>query len=124
MNKRRAAWDYVRRKAADFDVALLQETHDPLSSLEDQWRSVIWRPYSREPGARLATWGSAVLAPEFELKPYEPADNYPWLKELDGCVAIARSAAAPTLFASVHAQASPVPPEVLALHPWDEIPLC
>jgi endonuclease/exonuclease/phosphatase family metal-dependent hydrolase len=27
-------------------------------------------------------------------------------------------------FASVHAQASPVPAEVLALHPWDEVPLC
>jgi exonuclease III len=52
MNKRRSAWEYVRRHAANFDVALLQETHDPFSTLEDHWRSVIWRPYSRVPGSR------------------------------------------------------------------------
>ncbi len=49
---------------------------------------------------------------------------FPWLSELDGCVAIARSSREPTWFASVHAQASPVPPEILELHPWDEAPLC
>src|SRR4051794_13447802 len=43
MNKRRSAWDYVRRNAANFDVAVLQEAHDPFSTLEDQWRSVIWK---------------------------------------------------------------------------------
>ena len=124
MDKRRGAWDYVRRNAANFDVALLQETRDPLSSLEDQWRSVIWRPYSREPGSRLARWGSAVIAPALELEHYEPGEEFPWLRELDGCVAVARWAQEPTWFASVHAQASPVQPEILDLHPWDEVPLC
>ena len=124
MNKRRSAWDYVRRNAENFDVALLQETHDPFSTLEDQWRSVIWRPYSREPGSLLARWGSAVIAPRFELASYDPGEGFPWLRELDGCVAVARWTKDPTWFASVHTQASPVPREVLALHPWDEIPLC
>jgi exonuclease III len=124
MNKRRRASDYVRRNAANFDVALLQETHDPLSTLEDQWRSVIWRPYSREHGSRLARSGTAVIAPALELEPYEPGEDFPWLKKLDGCVAVARSAQQPTWFASVHAQASPVRPEILDLHPWDNVPLC
>jgi hypothetical protein len=125
MNKRRRAWDYVRRNAANFDVALLQETHDPFSSLEDQWRSVIWRPYSRERGSRRARHGSsAVVAPALHLEPYEPGDDFPWLRELDGCVAVARSPREPTWLASVHAQASPVRPEVLDRHPWDEVILC
>ena len=124
MGKRRRAWDYVRRNAANFDVALLQETHDPVSSLEDQWRSVIWRPYTREPGARLARWGSAVIAPELELEQYEPSEEFPWLRELDGNVAVARSAQEPTWFASVHTQASSVKPEILDRHPWDQVPLC
>ena len=123
MNKRRRAWDYVRRNSANFDVALLQETSDPLSSLEDQWRSVVWRPYTREQGSRLARFGSAVIAPALELQLYEPGEDFPWLKELDGCVAIARSARAPTWLASVHAQASAVREETLALHSWDEVPL-
>ena len=106
MGKRRRAWDYVRRNAANFDVALLQETRDPVSSLEHQWRSVIWRPYSREPGSRLAHWGSAVIAPALELEQYEPSEEFPWLRELDGNVAVARWAQEPTWFASVHAQAS------------------
>jgi hypothetical protein len=124
MNKRWGAWDYVRRNSARFDVALLQETHDPLSSLEDQWRSVVWRPYSRAQESQLAHFGTAVVAPALELQPYEPGDDFPWLSELDGCVAIARSERAPTWFASVHAQASPVRKEILALHAWDDVPLC
>jgi hypothetical protein len=124
MNKRRSAWQYVRSNASSFDVAMLQEAHDPLSTLEDQWRSVIWRPYSRAAGSRLAHWGSAVIAPTFDLEPYEPSQEFPWLRQLDGCVAIARWAKEPTWFASVHAQASPVSPEVLALHPWKHVPLC
>jgi hypothetical protein len=124
MNKRRGAWDYVRRNAAKFDVALLQETHDPLSSLEDQWRSVVFRPYSRDPRSRLARVGTAVVAPALELEPYEAGDDFPWLREFDGCVAVARSAGEPAWFASVHAQASPVRQEILDLHPWDEVPIC
>jgi Endonuclease/Exonuclease/phosphatase family len=124
MNKRRRAWDYVRRNAANFDVALLQETHDPLSSLEDQWRSVIFRPYSRELGSRLARFGSAVVAPLLELEPYAPGEDLPWLRKLDGCVAVARSARDPTWLASVHLQASPVRQEILDLHSWHEVPLC
>jgi hypothetical protein len=107
MGKRRGAWDYVRRNGVNFDVALLQETHDPISSLEDRWRSVIWRPYSREPGSRLAHWGSVVIAPALELEQYGPGDEFPWLRELDGCVAVAHWAQEPTWFASVHTQASP-----------------
>lgn len=124
MRERRGAWEYVRRNAANFDVALLQETGDPRSSLEDQWRSVIWRPYSREPGSRLARWGSAVIAPALELEQYEPGEDFPWLSELDGCVAVARSAQEPTWFASVHAQASPVQQAILDRHSWDDVPLC
>lgn len=124
MNKRQAGWDYLRRNAASFDVALLQEASDPLSSLENQWRSVVWRPYSRDPGSRLARFGSAVIAPAVELEPYEPGADFPWLRELDGCVAVARSAREPSWFASVHAQARPVPREILDLHPWHDIPLC
>jgi len=123
-NKRRAAWDYVRRNAESFDVALLQETHDPFSTLEDHWRSVIFRPYSRQAASRLARWGSAVIAPVLELEQYEPGADFPWLRELDGCVALARQAEAPTWFASVHAQASPVTRQILDLHPWDNVPLC
>lgn len=124
MNKRKGGWDYLRRNAANFDVALLQETGDPLSSLEDQWQSVIWRPYSRDPGSRLAHWGSAVVAPALELEGYEPGEEFPWLRELDGCVAIARCANEPTWFASVHTQASPVSQEILDRHPWEDVPLC
>src|SRR5262245_34350718 len=124
MGKRRGAWDYVRRKAGSFDVALLQETRDPLSSPEDQWRSVVWRPFTREPGAWLARWGSAVIAPELELEQYDPSDEFPWLRQLDGNVAVARWAQEPTWFASVHTQASSVKPEILELHPWDQVPLC
>jgi endonuclease/exonuclease/phosphatase family metal-dependent hydrolase len=43
---------------------------------------------------------------------------------MDGCVAVARWALDPTWFASVHAQASPVRPEILDLHSWEEVPLC
>jgi hypothetical protein len=124
MGKRRVSWDYVRRNAASFDVALLQETRDPASSLEDQWRSVIWRPRSRVAGAPLARWGSAVVAPALELEQYEPGEGFPWLRELDGCVAVARWAQEPNWFASVHAQASAVPPKVLARHPYDQVPRC
>ena len=124
MNKRRSAWDYVRRNVANFEVALLQEAHDPFSTLEDQWRSVIWRPYSRVPGSRLARWGSAVVAPGFKLERYDPGEEFPWLRELDGCVAVARSAQDPSWLASVHAQASPISREILGLHPWEGIPLC
>ena len=124
MNKRRRAWDYVRRNAANFDVALLQETHDPLSTLEDQWRSVIFRPYSGEPGSRLSCFGSAVIAPVLELEPYEPGEDLPWLKELDGCVAVARSEQEPTWLASVHTQASPVRQDILDRHSWHDVPLC
>ena len=126
MAKRRASppWDYVRRNAANFDVALLQETRDPASSLEDQWRSVIWRPFTRDPSAPLADWGSAVIAPELELEQYEPSEAFPWLRELDGNVAVARSTQEPTWFASVHTQASSVKSEILDRHPWDQVPRC
>lgn len=123
MGKRRRAWDYVRRNAANFDVALLQETRDPASSLEDQWRSVIWRPFTRDPGDRLSRSGSAVIAPGLELEQYEPSEAFPWLRELDGNVALARSTQEPTWFASVHTQAGSVKPKILDRHPWDHVPL-
>ena len=64
-----------------------------------------------------------MIAPALELQPYEPGEEFPWLRELDGCVAVARSAQAPTWLASLHAQASPVPEDILARHSWDEVPL-
>ncbi len=68
----------VGRNAANFAVALLQETVDPTQ-------------------------------PSSSLSQGKPSH---------------RSSREPTWFASVHAQASPVPPEILELHPWDEAPLC
>lgn len=75
MNKRRVAWDYIERNTAHFDVALLQEAHEPVSNLQLAWRSAIWRPYSRDPSSRLAHWGTAVVAPHLELDAYEPTDE-------------------------------------------------
>jgi hypothetical protein len=64
-----------------------------------------------------------VIAPALELEQYEPSEEFPWLRELDGCVPIARWAQEPTWFASVHAQGVPVSPERLDIYPWDEVPL-
>jgi hypothetical protein len=124
MNKQVQAWDYLRRNAAHFDVALLQETRDPRAWADERWRSVIWRPMSGEPGSRRTLWGSAVIARSLELKEAVPSDAFPWLGRLGGSVAVARSTSNPTWFASVHTYASPVPQEVLKLHPHGQGPLC
>lgn len=124
MNKRRAAWEYVRRNATNFDVALLQEAHDPRSLSDGRWRSAVWTPYSREQGSRLARSGCAVIAPGLELEPFQAGEDFPWLNELSGYVTVARSAKQPTWLASVHAHSRPVPGGALERHAWDDVPLC
>jgi len=65
-----------------------------------------------------------VIARSLELEEYQPDGSFPWLRQLGGSVAIARSPQDPTWLASVHAHASRVPKEILDLHPWDDVPLC
>ena len=105
-------------------MALLQETRDPRPWADDLWSSVVWRPMPGPPGLRRTLWGSAVIARSLRLEEYEPGDAYPWLRALGGSVAVARWAGQPAWLASVHAQASPVPQELLDLHPWADVPLC
>jgi hypothetical protein len=123
MNKRRRAWDYLRERAPDFDVALLQETRDP-RLWEDNWSSVVWRPYRGDAGSQRTLWGTAVIARTLELEPYEPDERFPWLRELGGAVTVARCAGSPTWLASIHAYASRIDSELLDLHPWGDVPLC
>jgi len=124
MNKQKRAWDYLRGHAKEFDVALLQETRDPRLMADPRWSSVVWRPKAGPPGSRRTLWGSAVIAPSLELEGYEPNEAFPWLGELAGSVAVARSSGSPTWFASLHTHASPVPQAVLDLHSWADAPLC
>src|SRR5687768_17569905 len=121
MNNQTRAWDYLLRNAATFDVALLQETRDPRAWVEGQWSSVVWRPKWAKPDSRRTLWGSAVVAPSLELEGYEPDDAFPWLRQLEGSVAVARSTGDPTWFASVHAHASRVPVVLLDLHAWERL---
>jgi hypothetical protein len=80
----------------------------------------VWSPKYGTAGTRRPLWGSAVIARSLQLEEYEPDDRFPWLKQLRGSVAIARTSGDPVWLASVHAHASRVPTE---LHPWGDVPI-
>lgn len=119
MNKRPAAWEYLR--GLEFDVALLQETRDPREWVRD-W-SVCWTPYRGDPGSRRTLWGTAIVATRMELSPWQPTDERPWLGALGGSVTVARSSGSPSWFASVHACASQIEAELLDRYEAADVPL-
>jgi hypothetical protein len=123
MNKRSRAPEYLRAHGQDVDVALLQETRDPRLWANDEWSSIVWRPYRGAPGSRRTLWGTAVIARTLELETYRPDEDFPWLEALGGSVTVARSSGSPTWFASVHAYASRIEPELLDRHVWDDVPI-
>jgi hypothetical protein len=106
------AWDYLGQQ--DFDLALLQETRKPPAWAQEQWASFVWKP--KYAGKPWSTWGCAVVGRSIELQEYEPDECFPWLQELAGSTAIARSATDPRWLASVHLHAGPVPDAVMAAH--------
>ena len=123
MNKRTRAPEYLREHAQDVDVALLQETRDPRLWAADEWSSIVWRPYRGEAGSRRTLWGTAVIAGSLELEAYRPDHDFSWLEALGGSVTLARSSGSPVWFASVHAYASQIEPELLDQHVWDDVPI-
>lgn len=125
MNKQRAAWDYLLSRADEFDVALVQEIRDPRLELGANWASVHWRPMNGKPGSPRTRWGSAVIAPEVALEPWEPGPAHPWLTTFGGSATVARALEGPIRwFASVHTHASAVPAQVLAQHDHTSVPRC
>jgi hypothetical protein len=98
------AWRYLDEQ--EFDVTLLQETRKPPAWAYERWSSLVWRPkYARNPSGR-ALWGCAAVGRSIEPQEYEPDDAFPWLQELAGSTAIARTQDEPRWLASVHLHAS------------------
>ena len=94
-------------------MALLQETWAPPDWARDGCASLTWRPkYSRSRTGR-QLWGCAVVGRSLELEGFEPGTDLPWLRELEGSTAIARSPAHPKWLVSVHLTARKVPSEAL-----------
>lgn len=85
----------------DFDVALLQETQEPPAWTRDAFPEYVWRPKYLDAG-RGKPWGTAIISRQLELEPFDPDDDYPWLKASHGSTAIARVHTNPTWLASVH----------------------
>jgi endonuclease/exonuclease/phosphatase family protein len=113
--KHERAWQYLDTQEAD--VALLQETWEPPVWAHERWASLFWKPkFGGE-------WGCAVAARSLELHGYEPDDSFPWLRELRGSSAIARSAGDPRWLVSVHLRASMIPASVVALHSIEGVKL-
>lgn len=121
--KDKRAWQYLRKNREKFDVALLQETRDPRPWAHRHWSSVIWSPKYDTPDSRRPLWGSAIVARSLELEEYEPDERFPWLKELRGSVAVARTPGDPMWLASVHAHTKPIPQARLQMHPWEQVPI-
>jgi endonuclease/exonuclease/phosphatase family metal-dependent hydrolase len=118
--KHERAWRYLDEQ--DFDVALLQETRKPPAWADERW-SAVWKPkYARNPSGR-ALWGCAAVGRSIELQEYEPEDAFPWLQELAGSTAIARTHTEPRWLASVHLHASQVPDKVLAVRSVEGVEL-
>jgi endonuclease/exonuclease/phosphatase family metal-dependent hydrolase len=112
--KHQRAWQYLEQQ--EWDVALLQETRRPPEWAASSYASRVWRPkYARNPKGK-GLWGCAVIGRSRELEEYEPDEAFPWLEELKGSTAIARSPANRRWLASVHFHASKIADEVLAAH--------
>lgn len=109
------AWEYLRDEE-HFDIALLQETRRPPQWADDLWRSVIWKPKYANAAVHRPLWGCAVVSASLELFAYEPDDRFPWLAELAGSTAIAKSPSDPRWLASVHLRAAAIPPAVVDRH--------
>src|SRR4051794_20730409 len=120
-SKHDRGWQYLR--TLDFDVGLLQETRAPRPGIDGDWASVVWRPKYERPDSRRPLWGCAVLTPQLELEPYEPAESSPWLARLRGSTAIARSPVGPSWLVSVHAHSRQLSPAALAEIPSSDIPI-
>ena len=120
--KHKRGWQYLRRNKEKFDVALLQETHDPRPWAHRHWSSVVWRPKYDTPDSRTPRWGSTIIARSLQLEEYKPDDRFPWLNELRGSVAIARTSTDPMWLASIHAHDKPLPEVKLQRHPWEDVP--
>jgi hypothetical protein len=89
--KHQRAWQYLEQQ--EWDVALLQETRRPPEWAASSYASRVWRPkYARNPKGK-GLWGCAVIGRSRELEEYEPDEAFPWLEELKGSTAIARSPA-------------------------------
>lgn len=117
--RHKLAWDYLRRQ--DFDVALLQETCDPETFMDAV--SSVWHPKYETEGRKRIRWGTAVVSPKIELEEPDPDEDLPWLSELRGSVAVARTSGEPKWLASIHAFTEPIPEDRLRAHPVDQIPV-
>src|SRR4051812_42331534 len=81
-------WRYLLERQ-DFDIALLQETQEPPEWARDSFPYYVWRPkYADTRRGRL--WGCAVISRQLHLEPYEPDEDFPWLRARAGATAIAR----------------------------------
>jgi hypothetical protein len=115
-----SVWSYLRDRG-DFDFALLQETRKPPRWAKESWASVIWRPKYRSRPGRRALWGCCVLSRAEELMPFEPDERFPWLHELAGSTAVARTSTSPTWLASVHLHSRRIPADILRRLPMEGI---
>ena len=79
---------------------------------EPLWQSVIWTPKYEKKFPSEGLWGSAVIAQNLKLERYEPDETFPWLRELRGSTAIAKSKGSPRWFASVHVTPRPIPDDL------------
>jgi hypothetical protein len=112
MNQRAGAWGWLEQRH-DVDVALLQETAKPPAWTRDVFPSCIWRPKHASTRPEGSLWGTAVLGRSLKLDPFEPDSRYPWLAELVGSTAIARTAGQPTWLVSAHLSATQISEAVL-----------
>lgn len=115
-------WDHLRDRG-DFDIALLQETREPPSWVKQEGGSYVWRPKYEGHRVGRSLWGSAVVARGFELKAYEPAEDYPWLRALPGSTAIGRMSSDPVWLVSVHLHSRRIPDAVVTQSSLDGVEL-
>ena len=121
MNGRTRAWDFLLEQV-DWDVALLQEAKKPPASLVSEC-ACVWRPKYAASRSGASLWGTAVVRRDGPLEPFEPDARFPWLRELAGSTAIAKSPDEPRWLASVHLHASPVGLEALSRISTDGVEL-
>ena len=122
MARRARAWDWLRGRS-DVEVALLQEASDPPDWARREFRFRVWQPKHAARRRAGELWGSAVLARTLELEPYRPTTEFPWLSQLAGSTAIARTAGEPRWLASVHLHDRQIPADVLAQIPIRDVEL-
>ena len=122
MAQRARAWQWLEQRP-DVDVALLQETAEPPAWTRDAFLSCVWRPRYASTRSGRSLWGSAVLARSLKLEPCEPDERHPWLAELAGSTAIARTAGEPTWLVSVHLRDRQISEGALERIPIDDIEL-